>query len=87
LHHGEDELVLRFLAQTLHPVVGPYENEVAQLLKSFNEALRGTAASSTRLIGIVAMPFTDGVVGSPFMAQPLNFGSANVNIWAIPRCS
>lgn len=39
LQHGDDEFVLRFLAETLHPVVRPDEEEVAGLLKSFNEAL------------------------------------------------
>jgi len=39
LQHGEDELVLRFLAETLHPIVRPDEEEVAALLKSYNEAL------------------------------------------------
>ena len=39
LQHGDDELVLQFLAETLHPVVRPDEEEVAGLLKSFNEAL------------------------------------------------
>ncbi|WP_094287075.1 hypothetical protein [Mycobacterium lehmannii] len=39
LQYGDDELVLRFLAETLHPVVRPDEEEAAELLKSFNEAL------------------------------------------------
>jgi hypothetical protein len=39
LQHGDDELVLRFLAEMLHPVVRPDEEEVARLLASFNEAL------------------------------------------------
>ena len=39
LQHGDDELVLRFLAQMLHPVVRPNEEEVARLLNLFNEAL------------------------------------------------
>lgn len=39
LQHGDDELVLRFLAEMLHPVVRPDEEEVARLLDSFNEAL------------------------------------------------
>ncbi|MCV7216873.1 abortive infection family protein [Mycobacterium crocinum] len=39
LQHGDDELVLRFLAETLHPVVRPDEEEVAGLLRSYNEAL------------------------------------------------
>jgi AbiJ N-terminal domain 3 len=38
LQHG-DELVLRFLAEMLHPVVRPDEEEVVRLLNSFNEAL------------------------------------------------
>lgn len=47
---------------------------------------RGTATSSTRLTGSVAMPSTDGVVGSPFMAQPLNYGFANVSFSPTRRC-
>lgn len=39
LHHGDDEIVLRFLAEILHPVVRPDEEEVAKLLESFNQAL------------------------------------------------
>jgi hypothetical protein len=39
LQHGDDELVLRFLAEMLHPVVRPDEEEVRRLLNSFNEAL------------------------------------------------
>ncbi|BBX41037.1 hypothetical protein MSIM_24880 [Mycobacterium simiae] len=39
LQHGDDEFALRFLAEMLHPVVRPDEEEVAGLLKSFNEAL------------------------------------------------
>lgn len=39
LQDGDDELVLRFLAEMLHPVVRPDEEEVARLLNSFNEAL------------------------------------------------
>lgn len=39
LQHGDDEVVLRFLAEMLHPVVRTDEEEVAALLKSFNEAL------------------------------------------------
>jgi hypothetical protein len=39
LQHGDDELVLRFLAEMLHPVVRPDEEEVVRLLNSFNEAL------------------------------------------------
>ena len=39
LQYGDDEVVLRFLAETLHPVVRTNEAEVANLLKSFNEAL------------------------------------------------
>jgi hypothetical protein len=39
LQYGDDELVLRFLAEMLHPVVRMDEDEVAALLKSFNEAL------------------------------------------------
>lgn len=39
LQYGDDEVVLRFLAEMLHPVVRMDEDEVAALLKSFNEAL------------------------------------------------
>jgi hypothetical protein len=39
LQHGDDELVLRFLAEMLHPVVRSDEEEVLKLLNSFNEAL------------------------------------------------
>ncbi len=39
LQHGDDELVLQFLAEMLHPLVRPDEEEVGRLLKSFNEAL------------------------------------------------
>lgn len=39
LQHGDDEHLLRFLAETLHPVVRADETEVAALLKSFNDAL------------------------------------------------
>jgi AbiJ N-terminal domain 3/Abortive infection C-terminus len=39
LQRGDDELVLRFLAEMLHPVVRPDEEEVVGLLNSFNEAL------------------------------------------------
>jgi AbiJ N-terminal domain 3 len=39
LQHGDDELVLQFLAEVLHPIVRSDEEEVAQLLKSFNQAL------------------------------------------------
>jgi hypothetical protein len=39
LQHGDDELVLRFLAEMLHPVVRPGEEEVVRLVNSFNEAL------------------------------------------------
>ena len=39
LQHGDDELVLQFLAEMLHPIVRPDEEDVARLLKSFNEAL------------------------------------------------
>jgi hypothetical protein len=39
LQYGDDGLVLGFLAEMLHPVVRSDEDEVAGLLKSFNEAL------------------------------------------------
>lgn len=39
LQHGDDDLVLRFLAEMLHPVVRADEAEVATLLKTFNAAL------------------------------------------------
>jgi hypothetical protein len=39
MQHGDDELVLQFLAEMLHPVVRPDEEEVVRLLNSFNEAL------------------------------------------------
>lgn len=39
LQHGDDELILRFLAEMLHPVVRPDDEEVVRLLNSFNEAL------------------------------------------------
>jgi hypothetical protein len=39
LQDGDDEIVLRFLAEILHPIVRPDEEEVAGLLKTFNEAL------------------------------------------------
>ena len=39
LQQGSDEVVLRFLAEILHPVVRSDEEEVARLLASFNEAL------------------------------------------------
>jgi hypothetical protein len=39
LQHGDDELVLQFLAEMLHPLVRPDEEEVGRLLNSFNEAL------------------------------------------------
>ncbi|TQR82619.1 hypothetical protein D8S82_31270 [Mycobacterium hodleri] len=39
LQHGDDEFVLRFLAEMLHPLVRPDEEEVGRLLDAFNEAL------------------------------------------------
>lgn len=39
LMHGDDEVVLAFLAEMLHPVVRTDEAEVALLLKAFNESL------------------------------------------------
>ena len=39
LQHGDDELVLKFLAEMLHPLVRPDEEEVGRLLNSFNGAL------------------------------------------------
>ncbi|QYL25994.1 hypothetical protein TM48_00028 [Mycobacterium shottsii] len=39
LQHGDDELVLQFLAEILHPLVRPDEEEVGRLLNAFNEAL------------------------------------------------
>lgn len=39
LMHGDDEAVLTFLAEMLHPVVRTDEAEVALLLKAFNDAL------------------------------------------------
>lgn len=39
LQHGDDELVLRFLAEMLHPVVRPDDEEVVRLVNAFNEAL------------------------------------------------
>ncbi|BBY58492.1 abortive infection family protein [Mycolicibacterium sarraceniae] len=39
LQHGDDELVLRFLAEMLHPLVRPDEEEAGRLLNLFNEAL------------------------------------------------
>lgn len=39
LQQGDDESVLRFLAEMLHPIVRPDEEEVAALLKGFNDAL------------------------------------------------
>lgn len=39
LQHGDDETLLGFLAEMLHPVVRTDESEVATLLKSFNDAL------------------------------------------------
>ena len=39
LQHGDDEIVLRFLTELLHPLVRADESEVAALLTSFNHAL------------------------------------------------
>lgn len=39
LAHGDDDVVLAFLAEILHPLVRSDESEVAALLKGFNEAL------------------------------------------------
>jgi len=39
LLNGDDKFILRFLAEMLHPVVRSDENEVSQLLKTFNSAL------------------------------------------------
>jgi len=39
LQHGDDKLVLQFIAEMLHPVVRPDEEQVAALLRSFNEVL------------------------------------------------
>jgi hypothetical protein len=39
LKYGDDEVVLRFLAEMLHPVVRTDEAAVAGLLKAFNDAL------------------------------------------------
>lgn len=39
LKFGEDEILLRFLAEMLHPVVRSDEAEVAELLQMFNDAL------------------------------------------------
>ena len=40
LMHGADSILLRFLAEMLHPVVRSDEEEVAKLASTFNEALR-----------------------------------------------
>lgn len=40
LMHGPDTVLLRFVAEMLHPVVRSDEEEVAQLASTFNEALR-----------------------------------------------
>jgi hypothetical protein len=79
LQHGEDELVLRFLAETLHPMSDLMKRNLPNSSSRSTKHWRRTATSSTRLTGSVAMPSTDGVVGTPFMALPLNFGSANVS--------
>ena len=39
LQHGDDETVLRFLTEMLHPVVRTDEQQAADLLTTFNEAL------------------------------------------------
>jgi AbiJ N-terminal domain 3/Abortive infection C-terminus len=39
LQYGDDEVVLRFLAEMLHPVVRMDDDEVARLLKAFNDTL------------------------------------------------
>jgi hypothetical protein len=39
LTNGADEVLLRFLAEMLHPIVRPDENEVQSLLRTFNDAL------------------------------------------------
>lgn len=39
LSHGEDDIVLAFLAEMLHPLVRTDEAQVASLLTSFNQAL------------------------------------------------
>lgn len=39
LTHGDDDVVLAFLAEMLHPLVRSDESEVAALLKGFNDAL------------------------------------------------
>ncbi|MEO6941538.1 MAG: hypothetical protein ABI124_00825, partial [Terrimesophilobacter sp.] len=39
LANGSDEILLRFLAEMLHPVVPPNEADVQSMLRGFNEAL------------------------------------------------
>ncbi|WP_082946189.1 hypothetical protein [Mycobacterium sp. E1747] len=78
LQDGDDELVLRFLAEMLHPLVRPDE-EVGRLLNLSMRSSRETVTSSTQLTGSAAMPSTDGVVATLFTAQARTFGSANVN--------
>lgn len=39
LANGSDEILLRFLAEMLHPVVRPNEADVQSMLRGFNEAL------------------------------------------------
>ena len=39
LIHGDDDVMLRFLAEMLHPLVRSDEGEVATLLRAFNDAL------------------------------------------------
>jgi hypothetical protein len=78
LQHGDDELVLRFLAEMLHPVVRPDEEEVVRLLNSFN-ALARDGYELYPADWISGQPSTDGVVAIPFTAQARNFGFVNVH--------
>ncbi len=54
LNHGDDEIFLRFLCETLHPVVRPEPTEVERILQMFNQFLQNDGfqlVEKTRMSG------------------------------------
>jgi hypothetical protein len=78
LQHGDDKLVLQFIAEMLHPVVRPDEEQVAALLRSFNEVLARDGTSYIQLIGSAVTLSTVGDNETLSMAQTRSFGFVSV---------
>lgn len=69
LERGPDDVLLRFLAEMLHPIVRSDANEVQDLLRQFNEALRPDGYELAATDTISGLPVYEGRLRGAFHGE------------------